>query len=54
MPDNAIFNLQTGAFETHVIDKFSVSEQNNTILQALLGMNFDELKEKNIFTYLAI
>lgn len=45
MPDNAIFNLQTGAFETHVIDKFSVSEQNNTILQALLGMNFDELNQ---------
>ncbi len=39
----SLFNLQTGAFENNLIDKYSISEQNNLILKRLLGMNFDGL-----------
>lgn len=43
--DNSIFNLQTGAFENNLIDKYSISQQNNYILKKLLGMKFDGLYE---------
>ncbi|PNQ74927.1 DNA repair protein RecO [Hanstruepera neustonica] len=43
--DKSIFNLQSGAFEISLIDKYSISEQNNTVLKRLLGMKFDELNQ---------
>ena len=42
---NTIFNLQTGAFETSIIDKYSISKENNNILNSLLGTNFDGLNQ---------
>lgn len=44
----AIFNLQIGAFEKDVIDKYTISDQNNIILNKLLGMKFDALNQLHL------
>lgn len=37
------FNLQTGAFEAHPVNMYSISDENLTTLKQLLGINFDTL-----------
>ena len=44
----AIFNLQLGAFGKEVIDKYTISDQNNIVLNKLLGMKFDALNELHL------
>lgn len=45
---SSIFNLETGAFEHQILNKYSISKENNIILKELLGMKFDVLNTLQI------
>ena len=41
--EHPYFNLNTGAFEEKLVNFYSISEENLTVLKQLMGINFDAL-----------